>query len=203
MPTQTFFNLQSEKQNKIINASKNEFSKYNFYEASINRIIKDAGISRGSFYQYFENKEDVFIYLLNQYKFNMLDKFLENIDDNKHDIFEFLLLVYDFITVDTLKSEDKDFIITTISNMDVKLVNHLFGFLDVKNLNKHKSYFNKLVNWEALKINDLSDMIALNGMLMSILMNQVVIYFNCKQDRELCREHLLKELNFIKYGVAK
>ncbi|MFK4998922.1 TetR/AcrR family transcriptional regulator [Bacillus sp. N9] len=29
-------------------------------------IVKEAGIPRGSFYQYFEDKEDAFFYLLNE-----------------------------------------------------------------------------------------------------------------------------------------
>ena len=49
MPTNTFFNLPIEKKKKIMNAAKSEFVEYSFYDASINRIIKNAGISRGSF----------------------------------------------------------------------------------------------------------------------------------------------------------
>ena len=58
MPTNTFLNLPIEKKKKIMNAAKSEFVEYSFYDASINRIIKNAGISRGSFYMYFENKEE-------------------------------------------------------------------------------------------------------------------------------------------------
>ncbi|MGD9910174.1 MAG: TetR/AcrR family transcriptional regulator [Candidatus Izemoplasmatales bacterium] len=60
MPTQTFFNLPKEKQNSIHLAAMNEFSKVEFSKASINQIIKDAGIPRGSFYMYFEDKYDLF-----------------------------------------------------------------------------------------------------------------------------------------------
>ena len=88
MPTKTFFNLQDEKKNKIIEVSKNEFSRYSFYDASINRIIKEAGISRGSFYQYFNNKEDLFIYILDDYKNIIIQWIKEKVKDNKYDIFE-------------------------------------------------------------------------------------------------------------------
>ena len=54
MPTNTFFNLPIEKKEKIINAAKSEFVEYSFHDASINRIIKSAGISRVLFYMYFE-----------------------------------------------------------------------------------------------------------------------------------------------------
>ena len=63
MPTQTFLNLPSEKQARILNAAIEEFGKRNVQEANISNIVATAGISRGSLYQYFENKEDMYIYI--------------------------------------------------------------------------------------------------------------------------------------------
>ena len=60
MPTKTFYNLPEEKRIRIFEAAVDEFSEVRFSEASINRIVKAAGISRGSFYQYFEDKDDLF-----------------------------------------------------------------------------------------------------------------------------------------------
>lgn len=62
MPKDTFFNLDKEKQSRIIAAAKKEFSEQPLQEASIAKIIKMADISRGSFYQYFEDKEDLYYY---------------------------------------------------------------------------------------------------------------------------------------------
>jgi AcrR family transcriptional regulator len=64
MPKQTFFNLPDEKRNTIINAAIDEFAEYGFEAASINRIVANSGISKGSFYQYFEDKLDVFKHLI-------------------------------------------------------------------------------------------------------------------------------------------
>jgi AcrR family transcriptional regulator len=61
---QTFFNLPEEKRNTIINAAIDEFAEYGFEASSINRIVANSGISKGSFYQYFEDKMDVFKYLM-------------------------------------------------------------------------------------------------------------------------------------------
>src|SRR5699024_8904680 len=66
LPKQTFFNLSDEKRNTLIDAAMKEFSRVPFADASISNIVKDAEISRGSFYQYFEDKEDVFFYLLKE-----------------------------------------------------------------------------------------------------------------------------------------
>ena len=64
MPKQTFLNLAEEKRETIINAAVDEFAQYGLENASTNRIVENSGISKGSFYQYFEDKQDVFMYLL-------------------------------------------------------------------------------------------------------------------------------------------
>jgi len=64
MPKQTFFNLPQDKREKILDAAVEEFAEYGLENASINRIVKNSGIAKGSFYQYFEDKQDVFLYVL-------------------------------------------------------------------------------------------------------------------------------------------
>ncbi|MBC7877203.1 MAG: TetR/AcrR family transcriptional regulator [Anaerolineales bacterium] len=64
MPKQTFLNLPEEKREIIINAAVEEFAEYGLENASTNRIVKNSSIAKGSFYQYFEDKQDVFMHLL-------------------------------------------------------------------------------------------------------------------------------------------
>lgn len=68
MATNTFINLPIEKQQKILHAAIEEFSDKPFSEVSINKIIKNAEISRGSFYTYFDDKYDLLTYLLERFK---------------------------------------------------------------------------------------------------------------------------------------
>ena len=62
MPSQTFTNLPEAKKERILAAAVNEFSQRNVEQANISNIVRDAGISRGSFYQYFQNKDDLYVY---------------------------------------------------------------------------------------------------------------------------------------------
>lgn len=64
MPKQTFFNLPDGKRDNITSAAIEEFVEYGLENASTNRIVASSGISKGSFYQYFEDKQDIFMYLL-------------------------------------------------------------------------------------------------------------------------------------------
>lgn len=66
MPKETFNNLSEDKKRKIFEAAVKEFSSRRFSEASINQIVKNAEIPRGSFYQYFNDKEDIYLYMYEQ-----------------------------------------------------------------------------------------------------------------------------------------
>ncbi len=62
MPKETFFNLMKDKQERIMNAIIKEMGIHSYEHININNIIKDAQIPRGSFYQYFEGKDDMYNY---------------------------------------------------------------------------------------------------------------------------------------------
>ena len=64
MPSDTFFRLPEEKRRRLMDAAWEEFTSVRFSDASINRIIHAANIPRGSFYQYFTDKDDLFSYLV-------------------------------------------------------------------------------------------------------------------------------------------
>ena len=64
MISPTFQNLKEDKKDRIIDAALAEFAARPFNEASITNIVKNADISRGSFYQYFGNKENIYKYLV-------------------------------------------------------------------------------------------------------------------------------------------
>jgi AcrR family transcriptional regulator len=64
MPKETFFNLSSEKREKIIDAAMDEFASRSYFDARITAITDQASIARGSFYQYFEDKKDLFKYII-------------------------------------------------------------------------------------------------------------------------------------------
>jgi len=63
IPTKTFFNLKKEKQDRITSAALTEFSKRCFEQAKLSNIIRNSDIPRGSFYQYFDNKKDLYLYI--------------------------------------------------------------------------------------------------------------------------------------------
>lgn len=56
-----------ERKKKILNCAKRLFSKNGFYKTQISDIAKAAKIARGTIYQYFENKDIIYMTLLEDY----------------------------------------------------------------------------------------------------------------------------------------
>ena len=64
MPNQTFFNLPEKKRETITEIAIAEFASHDYDSASITKIVKQAKIAKGSFYQYFEDKKELYLYLV-------------------------------------------------------------------------------------------------------------------------------------------
>ncbi len=59
-----FAKLPPEQQQAIVRAARDEFAGRGFHDASLNRVIEVAGISKGSMYYYFDGKEDLYAYVV-------------------------------------------------------------------------------------------------------------------------------------------
>ena len=64
MPKQTFFNLPESKRTRLMGALKEEFAAHPYARASVDRVTGAAGVSKGSFYQYFDDKLDAYTHLV-------------------------------------------------------------------------------------------------------------------------------------------
>ena len=96
MPKSTFYNLNNEKREKIEKALKNEFSRNTFEKTSISNIIEEAQIPRGSFYQYFEDKEDALKYIIENFLNDEKEQIERLLIQNKGDIFLKTLDLYSY-----------------------------------------------------------------------------------------------------------
>lgn len=74
MPYSRFNNLPTSKQEEILQAAADEFAAHDFENASFNRIIDNAGISKGAMYYYFADKEDVYRTVLDVWFSELLEK---------------------------------------------------------------------------------------------------------------------------------
>ncbi len=97
MPKQTFLNLPESKKNTIIEIAIDEFAEYDFTSASINRIVEKANIAKGSFYQYFTDKLDLFSYVIDSIGVKKMEYFFNNelLKEKDKDFFIYLKTLFD------------------------------------------------------------------------------------------------------------
>lgn len=83
-----FLNLDSEKQSRIINAAIKEFAQKGYSNASTNEIVKEAGISKGLLFHYFQNKKQLFLFLFDYCVELITVDFYKKIDLAETDFFQ-------------------------------------------------------------------------------------------------------------------
>ncbi|WP_246516541.1 TetR/AcrR family transcriptional regulator [Salicibibacter cibarius] len=123
---QTFKNLDKTKQKRILNAAMKEFAENGYEQASTNKIIQNAGIGKGTLFHYFNNKKDLYEYLVD-YALNITNtEYLQHIDIDESDFIERLKQIA------RIKAEFHDnnpdvrnFIGTVVLNDDVTLPDDL------------------------------------------------------------------------------
>lgn len=95
MPSATFLNLPPEKRERFLRAARTEFARVPYADASINRMIRAAGIPRGSFYMYFANKEELFFYILEVYHDQLAKAASQILRETGGDLFAVFVQLYD------------------------------------------------------------------------------------------------------------
>ncbi|ADL42280.1 transcriptional regulator, TetR family [Caldicellulosiruptor obsidiansis OB47] len=88
MPKQTFLNLPEEKRNFITDTLIKYFSQKPYHEVDISDIAKECNVAKGSMYQYFENKKEMYFYSL-QVSYDRFLKLLEKLDMIHINIFDY------------------------------------------------------------------------------------------------------------------
>jgi len=89
MPKDTFYRLKDEKKQRIFEAAVQEFALRKFSEASLNQIVKAAKIPWGSFYQYFDDKEDLYLYVIQEISRDKWDALEQaGVEDMEADFFD-------------------------------------------------------------------------------------------------------------------
>ena len=205
MPKDTFLNLSEDKKNKVINAAKKEFSRVPIEEASIKNIVEEAEIARGSFYQYFESKEDLLKYILKS-KSEELEIFLKKrMKETKGDIFQVYIDMFDFITKELMKSEDKAFFTMILRN--VKISEEKFVTLTEMEEKKPKGPFQKeiflnMIDKTKLKIKNDEDLKIIVKMLYLITRKALVSSFKGDSYNKV-REEYIKMIEYLKHGTLK
>lgn len=84
----TFENLSEEKKLRIINSAIEEFANKGYKRATVDNIVSKAGISKGSIFQYFKNKERLYLYICDYQIKIITDEVFKQKENNENDFFK-------------------------------------------------------------------------------------------------------------------
>lgn len=99
MCSETFLRLPEEKKNRFLDAAWEEFTNVSYADASINKIVSRARVPRGSFYQYFTDKQELFFFLLSGMLKHFYEEYNRMLDTHQGDIFQTQLHCFDRVVV--------------------------------------------------------------------------------------------------------
>lgn len=198
MPKTTFFNLSEEKRNSVMNASKKEFSRVSLNEALVKNIVLDAGIPRGSFYQYFEDIDDCFYYVLDTYSKDIKQKLLLNLNNSKGDILKSYYDLYIYILEIINDPKNKDFFEKLFLNMNYK-TEKMF----TPNFNDGLNYILNAVDISKLNINSKFGIGYVLDIVESVMLHNIVESYKRNISKEKNIEIFEKEMYLIANGIVR
>ncbi|HIW21836.1 MAG TPA: TetR/AcrR family transcriptional regulator [Candidatus Dorea intestinavium] len=206
MPKQTFYNLTKEKRQRLMEAIHLEFSRVPYDKVSINKIINTAEISRGSFYQYFEDKRDVLEYLLEEHQEKVLAEIEKCLKENGGDLFAMFLSLMDFAFYQIEEQQQNNAWLLLLSDIRINLKVFTMQNEGAKNCQKNKLMEKMIagINRENLNIkepDDLENMLHIMIPFVAVSFTQII-----SDDRENYlknRTKFKKQMDLIKEGFVK
>lgn len=199
----TFYNLPEEKRQRIINATMNEFSSSSTEKISINRIIKAANISRGSFYQYFDDKVDLVEVLTKTFIDISIERCRKAIQYSNGDIFYTYEKLFDIIAEFGNDKSQKTILKNLLKNLRANddliseyMLNRFDGFASLQELSKQ---FNR----DNLKFKSDEDVRSLSQILTQVLKNAIFDVFVVGTECDIVKTNYLRKLEIIKSGAVQ
>ena len=202
MIKQTFYNLPEEKRKRIVDAVIAEFSESEDEKISINRIIKRAGISRGSFYQYFEDKVDL-VEVLQQSFADLLwadaEPVLSATDGDVFDTYASLFDTVAYLADDAPKRAILRRLLRNLHANDDLVTEYVINRFEVVD----KSCQNYMLFSRAnLRFQSDEDLALLVQVICDQLKNAMFQFYVLEESYEKVREEYLRKLEIIKAGAV-
>lgn len=202
MPYQTFFNLPEAKRQRLMDAVWQEFTTVSYNEASINKIIQAAEISRGSFYQYFAGKQDLFSYVLTTVYEGTKQMFIAQLTAHNNNLFSAILGMYDMILWKKHKgrfSEDQRKLNCLIKlNFEMDLTQ----FLAYMDLDAMARSIRALLEQSGYVLENLEECYALLNMLASVAISNLADTMRHPPNEQRNRRFLEHQLLIVRRGLA-
>lgn len=199
MPKDTFLNLKPEKRERIEKALIKEFSERSFEQASISNIITEAKIPRGSFYQYFEDKEDAIKYVIQKFIMIEHEKVYNFLIETNGDIFETSIKIFEHIVDSVSKYQN----VKIIKNVLQELRKNNINIFNNEYTSKYREKIDRLINTRDLNIEKKEDLKYIMRILTTIIRSEAIDVISNKIKKEEGKKELIEEIEILKRGMIK
>lgn len=196
MPSERFLRLPEEKRELICQIAMDEFVHVPLEKVSINRIIQKAGISRGCFYTYFEDKRALLIWVLKTTRKQWVEKSIECLEDNHGNIWdsaEYLLrMTLEFCQNNNLVQLHQNLMMYPDFTMgspddEKKEQELLYGCVDLTDFReKTKPYFKMVMN-----------------QVMLLIIFAVAAFYRKEQTEDEIVKEFKNQLTMLRYGACE
>ena len=197
----TFYNLSDAKRERVIRAIMQEFAVNESEKVSINRIIKNADISRGSFYQYFDDKVDLVEVVFKSLMDMALGEAFRAVSVSNGDVFYVYSKLLDIIASFHEDEEQRSIVHNLVINMhenDSLIAEYLStrckGFSEMSELYDSLSR-------ENLRFRSDADVLALQQILNDVLKSAVFQIYVQNEEFETVRGDFARKLAIIERGA--
>ncbi|WEG72664.1 TetR/AcrR family transcriptional regulator [Vagococcus intermedius] len=202
MPKETFLNLPTHKKELILKAALKEFSQYNIHEASVANIVRDSNISRGSFYKYFVDIEDLYYYLYHEITSQAHGTVIDALKSANGDLF--LGLENYLADLVTAFSEDKYHDYFKVVTLNLNYVTQRKLAKKETNLKPTNPVdFTKLIQTEKLTITSQEDLLDFFKVFVPVIHECLNDYFANDWRYEQLMEEYHRRIKWLKYGILK
>lgn len=196
MPTSTFFNLPPPKREKLLRAAVTEFARRPCGEVSINRIIQAAEIPRGSFYQYFSDKTDLFRHVLRCYDRQLKEAVVKSLDLCGGRPLELPLALFDLVIAHIQENRGQFSQFLSILRQNIGMdAGQLLALPDIMRLVLEEA------DWSGLNLEGREDRLALLDLLLSSAGQALMAVCCGRAALEEVRERLSTKITLIRRGV--
>ena len=205
MPTERFYHLSEKKKEMIREAAVQEFIRVSPEQASINQIVRNAEISRGSFYTYFEDKEDLMRYVFEDL-IHQVREFCKNLlRDSGGDFWTLQQGLMDFVL--QICREDKMPALTRTESGHNTLMRLMWerkdGSDEVCPEEIWLGELYQLTDCSRLRVGSLQEYRILFSICIHCILAEIAeLYEKGKTEAEV-RESFAKRLDYIRYGAAE
>ena len=203
MPKQTFFNLPNEKRETLIRAAKTEFSRVPLYEASIANIVKEADIPRGSFYQYFEDKNDLYFYLLDKQGKDLWKRFFTDLETYDGNVLITLSELYRYILLSTDDEKECNYLRNVFLNMNYRTEKSFKHNIDHNEFRQQFIQVKNLIDTKKLNLINENDLFHIFQITTTLMFQNIIIKFAHNLSSEEALKNFTLQLDLIKRGILK